>query len=169
MTKHASAAIPRHLHTPKPFPLSSLHSNFERCIYPQGCCRWPTPFPFQCHSTGKALSIQAHPNKTGAKRLHDKDPTNYRGTNHKPEMAIALIPFEAMCIIRPLEEIAILIKKHSEFAVCILEAANQAVFLAYDEDLGCSALKAVFSSFMNSSSITNWRVWVHERKKCHVT
>ena len=84
-------------------------------------------------------------------------------------MAIALTPFEAMCGFHHIDEIVILIKKHREFAVCILETAKLAVFLAHDEDLGRSSLKAMFSSFMNSSSITNWRVWVHERKKCHVS
>jgi len=106
------------------------------------------PFLFKVLSAGKALSIQAHPDKTGAERLHDKDPTNYGDANHKPEMAIALTPFEAMCGFRRIEEIAILIKKHREFAACISETAKLAVFLAHDEDSGRSALKAMFSSFM---------------------
>mmetsp|Transcript_24013 Transcript_24013/g.31930 ORF Transcript_24013/g.31930 Transcript_24013/m.31930 type:complete len:338 (+) Transcript_24013:676-1689(+) len=63
-------------------------------------------------------------------------------------MAIALTPFEAMCGFRRIEEIAILIKKHREFAACISETAKLAVFLAHDEDSGRSALKAMFSSFM---------------------
>eukprot|EP00957_Ditylum_brightwellii_P096309 7335523-Ditylum_brightwellii.AAC.1 len=60
-------------------------------------------------------------------------------------MAIALTPFEAMCSVCPIEEIAILIKKHRELAVFILETAKLAVFLAHDEDLDRSALKAMFS------------------------
>lgn len=38
------------------------------------------PFLFKVLSIGKALSIQAHPNKTLAEQLHAKDPKNYPGT-----------------------------------------------------------------------------------------
>ena len=92
-------------------------------------------FVFKVLSDGKALSIQLHPEKTGAERLHNKDPTDNRDANHKPEMAIALTLFEAKCGFCPIEEIAILIKKHREFAVCILETLKLAIFLAHDEDL----------------------------------
>ena len=37
------------------------------------------PFLFKVLSIRKALSIQAHPNKKLAERLHDKDPKNYPG------------------------------------------------------------------------------------------
>lgn len=41
------------------------------------------PFLFKVLSIGKALSIQAHPNKKLAEQLHKKDPKNYPGQNHK--------------------------------------------------------------------------------------
>jgi mannose-6-phosphate isomerase len=37
------------------------------------------PFLFKVLSIGKALSIQAHPNKKLAEQLHEKDPKNYPG------------------------------------------------------------------------------------------
>ena len=37
------------------------------------------PFLFKVLSIGKALSIQAHPNKKLAEQLHAKDPKNYPG------------------------------------------------------------------------------------------
>jgi mannose-6-phosphate isomerase len=37
------------------------------------------PFLFKVLSIGKALSIQAHPNKKLAEQLHTKDPKNYPG------------------------------------------------------------------------------------------
>jgi mannose-6-phosphate isomerase len=43
------------------------------------------PFLFKVLSIGKALSIQAHPNKKLAEQLHTKDPKNYPGN------AIALV------------------------------------------------------------------------------
>ncbi|POS82273.1 hypothetical protein EPUL_005949, partial [Erysiphe pulchra] len=64
------------------------------------------PFLFKVISIRKALSIQAHPNKKLAKILHEKDPKNYPDDNHKPEMTIALTPFEGLCGFRPLNEIS---------------------------------------------------------------
>jgi mannose-6-phosphate isomerase len=63
------------------------------------------PFLFKVLSVNKALSIQAHPNKKLAEKLHAKDPKNYPDNNHKPEMAIAITPFEGFCGFRPLDEI----------------------------------------------------------------
>lgn len=37
------------------------------------------PFLFKVLSIRKALSIQAHPNKKLAEKLHSKDPNNYPG------------------------------------------------------------------------------------------
>ncbi|KAK4216912.1 mannose-6-phosphate isomerase [Rhypophila decipiens] len=64
------------------------------------------PFLFKVLSINKALSIQAHPNKKLAEQLHAKDSKNYPDDNHKPEMAIAITPFEGLCGFRPLAEIA---------------------------------------------------------------
>ena len=54
------------------------------------------PFLFKVLSAGKALSIQAHPDKSLAEKLHTDNPGAYGDDNHKPEMAIALTPFEAL-------------------------------------------------------------------------
>ncbi|KAL8860361.1 MAG: hypothetical protein Q9178_003332 [Gyalolechia marmorata] len=64
------------------------------------------PFLFKILSIRKALSIQAHPNKKLAEQLHAKDPKNYPDDNHKPEMTIAVTPFDGLCGFRPLKEIA---------------------------------------------------------------
>lgn len=64
------------------------------------------PFLFKVLSIQKALSIQAHPNKKLAEKLHARDPKNYPDDNHKPEMAIAISDFEGLCGFRPLKEIA---------------------------------------------------------------
>ncbi|CAI7674336.1 unnamed protein product [Penicillium manginii] len=63
------------------------------------------PFLFKVLSVRKALSIQAHPNKKLAEQLHARDPRNYPDDNHKPEMTIAVTPFEGLCGFRPLAEI----------------------------------------------------------------
>ncbi|KAL9052082.1 MAG: hypothetical protein Q9206_004451 [Seirophora lacunosa] len=64
------------------------------------------PFLFKVLSIRKALSIQAHPNKKLAEQLHAKDPKNYPDDNHKPEMTIAVTPFDGLCGFRPLKEIS---------------------------------------------------------------
>jgi mannose-6-phosphate isomerase class I len=64
------------------------------------------PFLFKVLSVNKALSIQAHPNKKLAAKLHEKDPKNYPDDNHKPEMALAITPFDGLCGFRPLAEIS---------------------------------------------------------------
>ncbi|KAL8932453.1 MAG: hypothetical protein Q9211_006307 [Gyalolechia sp. 1 TL-2023] len=64
------------------------------------------PFLFKVLSIRKALSIQAHPNKKLAEQLHEKDPKNYPDDNHKPEMTIAVTPFDGLCGFRPLKEIS---------------------------------------------------------------
>uniref|UniRef100_A0A8D2NDU4 mannose-6-phosphate isomerase n=1 Tax=Zonotrichia albicollis TaxID=44394 RepID=A0A8D2NDU4_ZONAL len=63
------------------------------------------PFLFKVLSVNTALSVQAHPNKELAAKLHAQFPEHYPDANHKPEMAIALTPFEGMCGFRPVEEI----------------------------------------------------------------
>ena len=63
------------------------------------------PFLFKVLSINKALSIQAHPNKSLAEKLHANDPKNYPDDNHKPEMTIAITPFDGLCGFRPLAEI----------------------------------------------------------------
>ena len=52
---------------------------------------------WQVLSVAKALSIQAHPDKKLAQFLHSTQPHIYKDPNHKPEMALALTPFEAIC------------------------------------------------------------------------
>ncbi len=46
------------------------------------------PFLFKVLSIRKALSIQAHPNKKLAEKLHEKDPKNYPGwcNTHPPRV-----------------------------------------------------------------------------------
>ncbi|CAN1219222.1 Mannose-6-phosphate isomerase 1 [Linum perenne] len=48
-------------------------------------------------SVGKALSIQAHPDTELAKKLHKLHPDIYKDESHKPEMALAITEFEALC------------------------------------------------------------------------
>ncbi|KAE8361935.1 mannose-6-phosphate isomerase [Aspergillus caelatus] len=67
--------------------------------------RTTLPFLFKVLSIREPLCIQAHPDRNLAYDLHARDPLTYPDSNHKPEMIVALTPFEALCGFRPLEEI----------------------------------------------------------------
>jgi mannose-6-phosphate isomerase len=59
------------------------------------------PFLMKLLSVGRPLSLQVHPNKQQAVELHQKYPKLYPDDNHKPEIAIALSDFEALCGFAP--------------------------------------------------------------------
>lgn len=105
------------------------------------------PFLFKVLSVNKALSIQAHPNKPHAELLHDKRPDVYKDPNHKPEMAIALTPFEGLCGFRPLDEIQKFVKTIPELAAVIGQEATTALVTGSDPH----ALKKAFTALMTSS------------------
>ncbi|GAA5815451.1 hypothetical protein MFLAVUS_008961 [Mucor flavus] len=122
------------------------------------------PFLFKILSIRKALSIQAHPDKTLGARLFKEFPQNYKDPNHKPEMALALTPFEALCGFRPLNEIAHHMEVYPELTELIgKDVADE--FLQTVKSTGDSTdtrdieqnkavLKKVFSALMHSSAET---------------
>lgn len=63
-------------------------------------------------SCDQALSIQAHPAPDLAKLLHAKDPQHYPDPNPKPEIAIAVTPFEALAQFRPVPDIRRDVERH---------------------------------------------------------
>jgi len=54
------------------------------------------PYLLKVLSADEALSIQAHPDKQQAERLHQSDPEHYPDSNHKPEVAIAIDHLDAL-------------------------------------------------------------------------
>ncbi|KAK1157954.1 hypothetical protein AOXY_G24162 [Acipenser oxyrinchus oxyrinchus] len=108
------------------------------------------PFLFKVLSVNIALSIQAHPNRELAARLHTQFPEHYPDSNHKPEMAIALTPFEGLCGFRPVEEIGGFLKKVPEFHALVgNEAAEELQSIVGDPLRVPGALKKCFSRMMN--------------------
>jgi len=111
------------------------------------------PYLFKVLSVNKALSIQAHPTKSLAEKLHAERPDVYKDPNHKPEMTIALTPFEAMCGFRPSTEIASHMKTYPEISNLIGEDLVAAfVKSAEENEEGAvkSALKDAFSAVMKA-------------------
>ncbi|KAJ5618960.1 mannose-6-phosphate isomerase [Penicillium lagena] len=119
------------------------------------------PFLFKVLSIRKALSIQAHPNKKLAEKLHARDARNYPDDNHKPEMTIAITPFEGLCGFRPLSEITYFLQaveplrrligdqKASEFEQIVKgnEDSDDLEVMQRNKD----ALRSIFTSLMESS------------------
>jgi mannose-6-phosphate isomerase len=118
------------------------------------------PFLFKVLSIGKALSIQAHPNKKLAEELHARDPKNYPDDNHKPEMAIAITPFEGLCSFRPLGEIVFFLEKVPAITELVGEAEVKAFIDSVkvdektDEEKAANkkALQRIFTAVMSCSS-----------------
>ncbi|KAI9617503.1 hypothetical protein KEM48_007094 [Puccinia striiformis f. sp. tritici PST-130] len=77
------------------------------------------PFLFKVLAIGKALSIQAHPDRQLAIKLHRERPDVYKDDNHKPEMAIAITRFSGFCGFRPLNQISKYLEDVPEFAAVI--------------------------------------------------
>ncbi|XP_010899641.1 mannose-6-phosphate isomerase isoform X2 [Esox lucius] len=108
------------------------------------------PFLFKVLSVNTALSIQAHPNRELAGRLHSQFPEHYPDNNHKPEMAIALTHFEGLCGFRPLEEIIGFLKSVPEFHALVgNEAAEELQSSVGDARRTSLALKKCFTRMMN--------------------
>lgn len=136
------------------------------------------PFLLKVLSVEKALSIQTHPDKKTAEFLYKQQPDIYKGThifyswkkwisnvfipwtgftdaNHKPEMALALTPFQALCGFRPLTEIAFFLSRTPEFSDLIPPSILSA-FLSISKSSNPEgpeekvALKNIFSSIMTT-------------------
>ncbi|XP_036311492.1 mannose-6-phosphate isomerase isoform X3 [Pipistrellus kuhlii] len=110
------------------------------------------PFLFKVLSVDTALSIQAHPNKELAEKLHLQAPQHYPDANHKPEMAIALTSFQGLCGFRPVEEIVTFLTKVPEFQFLVGDNATAQLkqSLSHDSQAMASALKSSFSHLMES-------------------
>ncbi|KAM4826314.1 mannose-6-phosphate isomerase isoform 1-T1 [Thomomys bottae] len=110
------------------------------------------PFLFKVLSVETALSIQAHPNKDLAEKLHLQAPQHYPDANHKPEMAIALTPFQGLCGFRPVKEILTFLKKVPEFQLLIGDEAATKLgqSVSHDTQAVASALRSCFSNLMRS-------------------
>ncbi|KAK7691483.1 hypothetical protein QCA50_004882 [Cerrena zonata] len=113
------------------------------------------PFLFKVLAIEKALSIQTHPDKAMAEILHRERPDVYKDANHKPEMALALTPFTALCGFLPLPQIAAYLTSIPEFAALLPETIV-AKFLSISDSVNPTgpaekaALKDLFAAVMTA-------------------
>ncbi|CAO2185470.1 unnamed protein product [Urochloa humidicola] len=108
---------------------------------PAVAARWggDLPFLFKVLSVARALSIQAHPDKKLAEVLHALRPSTYKDDNHKPEMAIAITEFRALCGFASIE-----IRTLTDKEQLVLSLEKQ-----YQEDVG--VLAALFFNYVKLS------------------
>eukprot|EP01017_Pseudomicrothorax_dubius_P032471 TRINITY_DN4258_c0_g2_i6.p1 TRINITY_DN4258_c0_g2~~TRINITY_DN4258_c0_g2_i6.p1 ORF type:complete len:285 (+),score=76.56 TRINITY_DN4258_c0_g2_i6:196-1050(+) len=106
------------------------------------------PFLFKVLSIQKALSIQVHPNKAYAEELHRTRPDIYKDPNYKPECAIALTEFEALCNIRVHQEIKEMLKEYPVIA-SLLNPATVKSFEEGDETAQKNSLRELFGQLFD--------------------
>ncbi|PNW87389.1 hypothetical protein CHLRE_02g147650v5 [Chlamydomonas reinhardtii] len=114
------------------------------------------PYLFKVLSVSKALSIQSHPDKQLAERLHAEHPKMYADPNHKPEMALALSDFEALCGFSTTAELQARLAATPELAGLV--GAEQVAALAalpagaagQDHPAAKQALKSAFTHLMTA-------------------
>ncbi|XP_018791479.1 PREDICTED: mannose-6-phosphate isomerase [Bactrocera latifrons] len=109
------------------------------------------PFLLKVLSINKALSIQVHPNKSEAQKLHAKEPNIYKDPNHKPEMAIALTPFTGLCGFRPLPEIYDILLNIEPLKALSVNDPNDLNLLAANDELG---LRNCYQQLMSAENDT---------------
>ncbi|GAA0184242.1 isomerase [Lithospermum erythrorhizon] len=111
------------------------------------------PFLSKVLSVERALSIQAHPDKKLAAVLHKKQPHIYKDENHKPEMALALTDFEALCGFISHEELKEVFKSVPEIVEVVGRSCADKVLgvNGSDGEKAKDVLHFLFSEIMTAS------------------
>lgn len=115
------------------------------------------PYLFKILSIRTALSIQAHPDIPLARRLHKENPKEYKDDNHKPEMATAITPFEALCGFRPHEQVAWYVNNVPQLKQVVGDAVVSQYVQAVQggsEEERRKGLKEVFRALMTAKEET---------------
>lgn len=105
------------------------------------------PFLLKVLSVKTALSIQSHPDKSLAEKLHKAQPEQYKDDNHKPEMAIAISDFEALCGFCGEEEMSETFRNVPEFKDCCGESLVTR-YLTCSKEEKKDALRNIFTCLM---------------------
>ncbi|KAL3525469.1 hypothetical protein ACH5RR_013841 [Cinchona calisaya] len=111
------------------------------------------PFLFKVLSVAKALSIQAHPDKELATILHKAQPKVYKDANHKPEMALALTEFEALCGFVSQEELKGVVHNVPEIVELVGTKYIDQLLCINEEDVekAKEVLELIFTALMSAS------------------
>ncbi|KAE8223802.1 hypothetical protein CF319_g3216 [Tilletia indica] len=153
LASSTSETLSSYLHAHPDLVPRSVFDRFGPGRDAQGRDTGVLPFLFKVLSIGKALSIQAHPDKELAQRLHKEKPDVYKDDNHKPEMAIALSPFRGFCGFRPLSDIFNFVQDVPELRTLVAPADNLQERVAeagQDATKSKPVLREIFGSLMKA-------------------
>ena len=112
------------------------------------------PFLLKILSAARALSIQTHPDKEQAKKLHAADPKNYPDDNHKPEIAIAVDSLTAIAGFRPAEEIVENLRSLPELKEYAGESEYEKIFNSVGKSEKEKSIKELYAVIMKKSDET---------------
>lgn len=117
----------------------------------------PAEFPFllKVLSVARPLSIQIHPSREFAAKLHVRDPKNYPDTNHKPEVAIALSPVTLLHGFRGRSQLLEVVNRHVSLASEVGQDRDL-------ESMSVAALREVLLKDIFNLSHEKARVCCHE-------
>ncbi|XP_044469079.1 mannose-6-phosphate isomerase 1-like [Mangifera indica] len=155
----------------KSWVLKNPHVLGDKVLLKWGC---DLPFLFKVLSVAKALSIQAHPDKELAKRLHKLQPNIYKDGNHKPEMALAITEFEALCSFISLQELKSVMHNVPEIVELVGSAAASQVLDINKQDgeeKVKSILRSVFTQLMTATkemtakAISDLKIRLHDESE----
>lgn len=136
-------------------PLDSLVASFpDECLgaYVRNKFGGTFPFLLKILSAANALSIQIHPDKSQAEKLHASDPKNYPDNNHKPEIAIAVDSLLAIAGFRPTNEIVNNLFSLKEISVLAGEEIYNKIISENDETERQMLIKELYTQVMLKAS-----------------
>jgi mannose-6-phosphate isomerase len=98
------------------------------------------------------LSIQSHPDKALARRLHESLPEHYPDINHKPELGVALSPVEILYGFKPVADISALLDL-LPMARSVFPQSVASDLAQCSRDANGELLKRIFSSVLRADSL----------------
>lgn len=112
------------------------------------------PFLLKILSAAQALSIQTHPTKEQAVRLHAKDPKHYPDNNHKPEIAIAIDSLTAIAGFRPVQEITAMLRRYPELSEFVGNSIVEEIAASQSDASAKVLIQKLYRNIMHRSEDT---------------
>lgn len=132
-------------------PLNEVVQEFPtECLGAYVCKNFSNTFPFllKILSAARSLSIQTHPNKSQAERLHAKDPKNYPDDDHKPEVAIAIDSLIALAGFKPVNAIKKNLKTLPELSTLVGKELFDDLLISEDGQAEKKQIQTMYESIM---------------------
>lgn len=136
------------------YPLDKVIEQYHReCLGNYVSKKFKGKFPFllKVLSAARTLSIQTHPDKYHAEKLHAVDPQNYPDTNHKPEIAITIDSLYAIAGFRPVNEIVENLKALPELNNYVETNLLKNILQTNEKEKTAELIKEIYSDIMRNA------------------